>query len=381
MYLLQSGINIKREIIMKKGKSFGFFCNGSIGKSRLSSSIAVALAQADETKSVALIDLDIGGPSQEIYNQEIIKTPNKYLHEFIEGKQNESLDDVITKTKIDNYDLLLWDIAHKSNLNDDSYKKLKKGVDELKTKYDFVFLDIGSTFDHSSTDAGKNCDDLSELVAIPDERFLVSVANDAGKIMSRGVKTVKDYVFHSIKKSALDCLVKNGYDIKTYAPLINELLQKNYDKVEDFSEDLMMSLKDVEVKDILSRDIKNTVKNTEVGVIFNQLNNMTELFYNYIILGKGITNISENDDGIKINNMRGYGHFSFDHDTISKLNNKPITFSDKLAYKTLFKEIKNSANYFLSNKEDKSGSFRKMHNKRTMDSAFKKYIEKEKLEM
>lgn len=370
--------------MVNQNKVHGFLCNGSIGKSRLTSSIGPAIAQADPNSEVILIDLDLGGPSQEMYNKGIIKEMGGFLHEFLEGPK--SIREIITETTLPNYKLILSDTYHKPVINKDSIKKLKEGIQEIKETYKHTILDIGSTFDRSSTHPGQNGDDLSQLIDLADKKILMSVANDEGKTINRGIKTMRDFLFYLCKKEIDDSL-KNG-DGKKYNNVAYDLLKKDYDTIDDFTSELIQNIDDKKVGRDISERINKTTKNLEIGIIFNQLYKTSDLFYNFIILGHAITNLSRNPDAIRVNNMNGYGHFSFDDKAISETGGTPITCNKSLGYKTLAKESRNAANYFTSDKPDKNGVFpdRKRikgimkkirYNKGVMDEAYKKYIAKE----
>jgi len=196
--------------MVKQGTVFGGFCNGSIGKSRLWSALGPAIFFAEPEKKTLLIDLDIGGPSQEIYNKGIIENKGYYLHEFLSCEKN--IEDIITKTKYPHYDIILSDVYHKPIIDKDSSCKLETAIKKLKKEYDHILLDIGSAFDYSSGNSTHNGDDLSKLIDLADRKFLLTVANDEGKTLNRGVKTVRDYAFYLIKKEIDDYLDKNKND-------------------------------------------------------------------------------------------------------------------------------------------------------------------------
>ncbi len=129
------------ESLEKQGKPYILAFGGGkggVGKSFVSSSLAIAIAR--EAK-VAIIDLDLGAANTHTHLGGEI--PKKSLSHYVDGKV-ESLEEIASPTNVRNLDLFsgVHDNLDIASMGETKWKKLVDGI--FKLNYDFVILDLGA---------------------------------------------------------------------------------------------------------------------------------------------------------------------------------------------------------------------------------------------
>ena len=107
------------------------------GKSTISSNVALMLAL--EGKKVVLLDFDLRNPS--LYKIFKLNNPKEQIGDYLDG--NCKLEDILTNSEIDqNLDLILGSISYDNSIELLKREKTEKLIEELKTRYDYVIVDV-----------------------------------------------------------------------------------------------------------------------------------------------------------------------------------------------------------------------------------------------
>ncbi len=135
---------------------------GGIGKSFISSSLAISLARIG--KKVTLIDLDLG--SANLHTFLGVKVPTNCISDFISGAVPD-LNDISVKTEIDGLRFISGfnDSLNIADLGIDSREKLKRAIQTLSTP--FVVLDLGAGTSENTLDFFLSAD--QKIVAVVPE--------------------------------------------------------------------------------------------------------------------------------------------------------------------------------------------------------------------
>ncbi len=135
---------------------------GGIGKSFISSSIAISLARIG--KKVTLIDLDLG--SANLHTFLGVKVPNQCISDFVTGAVAD-LNDISVKTEIDGLRFISGfnDSLNIADMGIDSRDKLKRAIQTLDTP--FVVLDLGAGTSENTLDFFLSAD--QKIVAVVPE--------------------------------------------------------------------------------------------------------------------------------------------------------------------------------------------------------------------
>ncbi len=135
---------------------------GGIGKSFISSSLAISLARIG--KKVTLIDLDLG--SANLHTFLGVKVPTNCISDFISGAVSD-LNDISVKTEIDGLRFISGfnDSLNIADLGIDARDKLKRAIQTLSTP--FVVLDLGAGTSENTLDFFLSAD--QKIVAVVPE--------------------------------------------------------------------------------------------------------------------------------------------------------------------------------------------------------------------
>ncbi len=135
---------------------------GGIGKSFISSSLAISFARIG--KKVTLIDLDLG--SANLHTFLGVKAPGMSLSDFVSGKVTD-LNDLAIKTEIDGLKFIngFNDTLNIADLGIDPREKLKRAIQSLSTPY--VILDLGAGTSENTLDFFLSAD--QKIVAVVPE--------------------------------------------------------------------------------------------------------------------------------------------------------------------------------------------------------------------
>lgn len=133
---------IERKLIIATGGG-----KGGIGKSFISSSLAISMARIG--KKVTLIDLDLG--SANLHTFLGAKVPNLCLSDFISGAVKD-LNEVSVKTEIDGLKFISGfnDAMNVADIGIDAREKLKRAIRSIDTPY--VILDLGAGTSENTLD-------------------------------------------------------------------------------------------------------------------------------------------------------------------------------------------------------------------------------------
>ena len=133
--------NVERKIIPVAGGK------GGVGKSFLSTSIALSLATVG--KKVILVDLDLGGSN--IHTWLGIKNSNPGIGTFLNNKTT-LLSDLIVDTPYANLQFIPGDVMHfdLANISFTQKKKIMKSI--LNLDADYIIIDLGAGCNHNVID-------------------------------------------------------------------------------------------------------------------------------------------------------------------------------------------------------------------------------------
>ncbi len=323
----------------KKSSIYSIFCNGSVGKTTLTTNMALATAMKAPNEKILIVDCDYNRPNLELFNEGIIVGAKRYQKDALEngGKFNE----LITKTIYDNFDLLLGGHNEKYHITKGFIRSLYSGIESLRKDYDKIFLDIGSGSD-SSIGSNGNGGYLSPIINMANQKYLVVTPDD--KMLSSGLKTVTDYGCYLIKKASTSTLravsnkvdeqneLKNG-DKKRYKSKINDfkkiiadICDKGYNTLDELCENIEKQKDKIgeNVNNAIQSQINKTLQGLELGIIFTQVKNPSDVPRDFYALGKAITGMYSNPRSIKVNNMNGFGYFSDNKDLVNFAINSRI---------------------------------------------------------
>ena len=120
---------------------------GGVGKSTLSSNLAIGLALFGQ--KVVLADLDLGGADTHLYTG--AKNLDKTWNDFLD-KKVDSLEDILTPTAFEGLSLIGGDSSRLGSANLPYFQKLKimRHLKALKT--DYLIVDLGGDTGYNSLD-------------------------------------------------------------------------------------------------------------------------------------------------------------------------------------------------------------------------------------
>jgi flagellar biosynthesis protein FlhG len=214
---------------------------GGIGKSFISSSLAICLTRMG--KSVTLIDLDLG--SANLHTCLGIKIPNQTLSDFVSGRTH-SLADVTTVTEIPGLNFISGfnDALNIADLNRDAKNRLIHGLRSLPTPY--VILDLGAGTSENTLDFFLAAD--QKVVAVTPEPTSIENAYRFMKASYyRKLREAESELgIQSLIEAAMDS--RNNLGIKSPADLVRYIHQTNPEaglrlsnKISDFSIQLLLN--------------------------------------------------------------------------------------------------------------------------------------------
>ncbi|MBK7889820.1 MAG: P-loop NTPase [Bdellovibrionales bacterium] len=214
---------------------------GGIGKSFISSSLAICLTRMG--KSVTLIDLDLG--SGNLHTCLGIKIPNQTLSDFVSGRTH-SLADVTTATEIPGLNFISGfnDALNIADLNRDAKNRLIHGLRSLPTPY--VILDLGAGTSENTLDFFLAAD--QKVVAVTPEPTSIENAYRFMKASYyRKLREAESELgIQSLIEAAMDS--RNNLGIKSPADLVRYIHQTNPEaglrlsnKISDFSIQLLLN--------------------------------------------------------------------------------------------------------------------------------------------
>jgi len=147
---------------------------GGTGKSFLSSSLGLALAE--KGKTVTLVDADFGGAN--IHSYFGIRKPELSLRDFFE--KNKSLEEISIATRVVNVNVIAGSFNSSQGDNIKYFQKLKFFRHIKKLKSDYVILDLGAGSSNNTIDTFLLAD-KKIAVTVPDkmavENFYFFVKN------------------------------------------------------------------------------------------------------------------------------------------------------------------------------------------------------------
>ncbi len=193
---------------------------GGIGKSFISSSLAICLSRMG--KSVTLVDLDLG--SANLHTCLGMKIPSQTLSDFISGRA-QTLSQVSAATEIQNLHFISGfnDALNVADLDANSKTRLIHGLRTVKTQY--VILDLGAGTSENTLDFFLAAD--QKVIAVTPEP--TSIENAYRFMKSSFYRRMKlaesELGIQSLIESAMDS--KNQLGIKSPADLLRYISQVN----------------------------------------------------------------------------------------------------------------------------------------------------------
>lgn len=202
---------------------------GGIGKSFISSSLAICLTKMG--KSVTLIDLDLG--SANLHTVLGVKIPAQTLSDFISGRAH-SLSQVTATTEIPGLNFISGfnDALNIADLDKDSKQRLINSFRQIQTPY--VILDLGAGTSENTLDFFLSAD--QKVVAVTPEP--TSIEN-AYRFMKSSFyrklrQTESELGIQSLIEAAMDS--RNQIGIRSPADLIRYVQQMNPEAGQRFQE-------------------------------------------------------------------------------------------------------------------------------------------------
>jgi flagellar biosynthesis protein FlhG len=202
---------------------------GGIGKSFISSSLAICLTKMG--KSVTLIDLDLG--SANLHTVLGVKIPPQTLSDFISGRA-QSMSQVTATTEISGLNFVSGfnDALNIADLDKDSKHRLIQSFHQIQTSY--VILDLGAGTSENTLDFFLSAD--QKIVAVTPEP--TSIEN-AYRFMKSSFyrklrQTESELGIQSLIEAAMDS--RNQIGIRSPADLIRYVQQMNPEAGQRFQE-------------------------------------------------------------------------------------------------------------------------------------------------
>ncbi len=202
---------------------------GGIGKSFISSSLAICLTKMG--KAVTLIDLDLG--SANLHTVLGVKIPAQTLSDFISGRAH-SISQVSAPTEIPGLNFVSGfnDALNIADLDKDSKQRLINSFRQIQTPY--VILDLGAGTSENTLDFFLSAD--QKIVAVTPEP--TSIEN-AYRFMKSSFyrklrQTESELGIQSLIESAMDS--RNQIGIRSPADLIRYVQQMNPEAGQRFQE-------------------------------------------------------------------------------------------------------------------------------------------------
>ena len=193
---------------------------GGIGKSFISSSLAICLTRMG--KSVTLVDLDLG--SANLHTCLGVKIPQKTLSDFVSGSLAD-LHQVVVETEISGLSLISGfnDNLDIADMNGSSRTRLISALRSLSTSY--VILDLGAGTSESTLDFFLSAD--QKIVALtPEPTAIENAYRFMNSSFYRCLRQIEDELgLQQLLESAMDPRNQNG--IRSPADLMRFLNETN----------------------------------------------------------------------------------------------------------------------------------------------------------
>ncbi len=214
---------------------------GGIGKSFISSSIAICLARMG--KSVTLVDLDLG--SANLHTCLGLKIPQQTLSDFISGRA-QHISQVSAATEIPGLNFISGfnDALNIADLDRDNKQRLIRALRTIQTPY--VILDLGAGTSENTLDFFLAAD--QKIIAVTPEP--TSIENAYRFMKSSFYRKLRlaesELGIQNLIETAMDS--KNQLGIKSPADLIRHISETNpqagarlNDKIADFNMQLLLN--------------------------------------------------------------------------------------------------------------------------------------------
>jgi flagellar biosynthesis protein FlhG len=214
---------------------------GGIGKSFISSSLAICLTRMG--KSVTLVDLDLG--SANLHTCLGLKIPQQTLSDFISGRAHH-ISQVSTPTEIPGLNFISGfnDALNIADLNGENKQRLIRGLRTIQTPY--VILDLGAGTSENTLDFFLAAD--QKIIAVTPEP--TSIENAYRFMKSSFYRKLRlaesELGIQSLIETAMDS--KNQLGIKSPADLIRYIGETNPEagarldeKIADFNMQLLLN--------------------------------------------------------------------------------------------------------------------------------------------
>lgn len=191
---------------------------GGVGKSVLSSSIAIELATTG--KKTLIIDLDLGSPN--IHSLIPLKNKDRNLSMFLEDKFK--FKDIILETAVRNLDIVSGFSPSKINSSININKILEIFYSISNLSYDFIIFDLGAG-SHDFILDFVHYSDIKILVTCPE---VTAIENLHSFVRNLSVKNLKLYTQGLEKDSEIIRLIDSLPDSYTPSKIISLVSEKYY---------------------------------------------------------------------------------------------------------------------------------------------------------
>lgn len=191
---------------------------GGIGKSLISSSIALELAK--KGKQVVLLDADLGGAN--LHTCLGIQPPQRTLGEFLQHKQVQ-LADIVTPTGIEHLGLIAGasDGFYAANPRPQEKERLLDAIATLDT--DVIIVDLGAGTGHQIVDFFAMAD-RPLLTVVPEP---TSIENAYRFIKMVCYRRLRQLVVPPALKADIDAILHGGKGLRTPAELLEAIERRD----------------------------------------------------------------------------------------------------------------------------------------------------------
>lgn len=189
---------------------------GGIGKSFISSSLAICLAKMG--KEVTLVDLDLG--SANLHTCLGLKTPDLSLSDFVAGRRNQ-LHEVAVETELKNLKFIsgFHDALNIADLGVDQRSRLVSALRTLPTPY--VILDLGAGTSESTLDFFLSADQKI-IAAVPEPTSVENAYRFIKSAFYRRIRLAEQELgLQQVIEQAMDS--RNKYGIRSPADLLRHV--------------------------------------------------------------------------------------------------------------------------------------------------------------
>jgi flagellar biosynthesis protein FlhG len=225
---------------------------GGVGKSFISSNLAISLAKSG--KKTTLIDLDLGGSNLHTYLG--IKNTNPGIGNFLSNKKI-SFDDIIFETEFPNLTFIPGDVlvTGMANISGNQKNRIISGIEKLEGDYVIMDLASGSQFD------------IVDFFLVSNSGFLV--VNPHAPSLLNTYSFLKTTVFRFIQRA-----FNNNKKVSSY--MTSLLKEKQPGEIPPFSE----IQKEISKRSApVGRNVKKSIELLKLKIIINMADHPEDIAF------------------------------------------------------------------------------------------------------